>query len=193
MSHRLMTPSIVCLVSTLLLLAPDQAAASGVAKKVTLAQAVARARHVLVVETAKPLRRIVKKQHPYVDRKTKQKKVLELQHIRFRFRVLRRLGPPPKDPKDPGPRVGSVIEVLDGNALLGEAVHISMVTTGNWPIPYYPQIAGQVALGKPGRYVLLLNAYEPQEKRYQGIAGPGLLPVSREAEVRRLLAKPKKH
>lgn len=179
------------LVLLIVLLAAD-AGASGVAQKVTLAQGVKHAHHVLVVEPAKTPTRTVKKKHPYVDRKTKEHKVLETQRLWYRFRVLRRLGPALKAHAIKGPPVGTIIEVLDGNALLGESVHVSMVTTGTWPIPYFPQLEGRVRPAKRGRYVLLVTDYDPKTQRYQGIGGLGLLPLEREAEVRRLLSAPKR-
>ena len=165
-------------------LAAMRAGASGVLQKLTLADAVSRAREVLIVETVKPPERIVTRLQPYVDRKTKQKKTLTLRRTLYRFKLVRRLGT-----GGTGPKPGTVLEVVSSNAVVGEMVQVAMVTTGTWPVPYLPQLEGQAAPKEGGRYVLLVGGYDAKEKHHLGVGGLGLLPIEREAEVVRLLQK----
>jgi hypothetical protein len=157
-------------------------------KKLTLAEAIEQATDVLVVAPARPATRTVSTVHPYVDRKTGEKKTMTLVRTLHRFKLVRRLGSPPAHASKPG----EIVEVLDSNSYRGEMVQMAMVTTGSWPILFVPQLEGQANPAKGGRFVLLLSGYDAKEKHHLGVGGLGLLPIERQAEVARLLAKKNK-
>lgn len=185
MARRLLAAPLLGL--ALVVASAGPAVASGVLQKLSLEDALKNASHVLVVEKADPAQREVTKAHPYVDRKTKEKKTLTLKRLLHRFKLVRRLGPGTDEKLKPG----AVLEVRDSNSSMGEMVHIAMVTTGTWPIPYVPQLEGQADPSQGKRFLLLLSGYDEEGKHYLGIGGLGLLPVEREARVLRLLRSPK--
>jgi hypothetical protein len=178
------------LVITLCLLAgsSQRAAASGVLKTLPLKDAAARSRIVLVVELAAPATRQVEHVASYVEDKTKAKKSITLRRTLYRFKVIASLHSADKD----GPRVASVIDVLDSHVPLGEMVALAMRSGGASPIPIYDDLDGKATPAAKGRFVLLLSVYDAKDKVYIGVAGLGLLPIARQAEVEKLIrARPR--
>jgi len=181
--------------------------ASGGLRRVTTRDAVRQATTILLVAKAKPPTEARVAHRPYT--KGKKRLMAKLPTTFRRLRVLRVIKPPMAMSTSatsylrPGKTVtlelrklikaGRVIRLVDSQTLTSHDVRLRFLADGSNKIALYRRLAqgvGQKAFAR-GRRFLLLAGFSARYEALVGVAGWGLLPISRTAQVKRLLKSKK--